>query len=172
MNLLTSEPVDVTSVVGRNNIPEKASILNLFRDPEKTTQRYVETDDLGVVKILNDNGWYVTKYQQMGAHNKDKSLYKPYMATYRNLSLQKLDGEGELTILQRGSKDGTKRFILDVGFFRFVCLNGMITGNRLFDPVRIKHIGDAPEELGVLLEGLNKSLPMIYDTVFIYLGLY
>jgi hypothetical protein len=165
MNLLNNQPVNVVDILGYNKIPEKASILNLFRDPEKTTQRYNETDDLGVIKLLNDNNWFISKYQQMGTHNPEKAIYKPYMATYHNPNLPKLDGQGELTILQRGSKDGTKRFILDVGFFRFACLNGMITGNRLFEPVRIKHIGDAPDQLGALLEELNKSLPYVYNTI-------
>jgi hypothetical protein len=165
MNLINETPVSLERIVGVNRIPNGASILNNFRDPTKTTERYVETDDLGVVQVLNDHGWFVSNYQQMSAHCVEKAPYKQYMATYRNPELPKLDNEADLTILQRGSKDGTKRFVLDVGLFRFACLNGMVTGERLFKPVVIKHIGDVPNQLGYLLDQVNEAIPLVYGTV-------
>lgn len=165
MILVNETPVSLERVLGVNRIPSNASILNNYRDPTKTTERYVETDDLGVVQVLNDSGWFVSNYQQMSSHNPERALYKQYMATYRNPNLEKFGDEADLTILQRGSKDGTKRFVLDIGMFKFACLNGLVTGTRLFKPVVIKHIGDIPNQLGYLLDQVNEAVPMVYGTI-------
>jgi hypothetical protein len=168
MNLIdATRENNLEAILTNNAVPSVASILNNERDREKTTERYQETDDLGVITTLNDHGWFIKEYQQVNPHKKysEKSVFKPYMATYKNANFPKLAGQGELTVLQRGAHDGTKRFVLDLGFFKWACLNGLVVGERLFEPVNIKHIGDIPSQLGTLLDKINDVVPQVYGTI-------
>lgn len=53
----------------------------------------------------------------------------------------KLNNEGYIEIIMRNSHDGTSSVKLDLGFYRLVCSNGMISGKTFFRTIPLKHIG-------------------------------
>ena len=142
-----------------------ASVLNVSRDPERTTERYQETDDLAVLELLNERGWKCTDYKQVKAQNSSKAQYKPYMATFTNDSLNPFPGEGNLTIIQSNAKDGTKCHKYNVGFLRAICENGWIAGQSLFDAIRVKHIGNVPATIDQILLKVLDACPDVYDRI-------
>lgn len=141
------------------------SILNVDRDPDRTSEHYAQTDDLSVVKNLNEAGWFVNNYKQVSAHNKEKSKYRTYLATYTHESGLELPGEGKLTVLQKGSHDGSRKLVLNLGFFRAICANGMVAGESLFRPIEIKHIGNQPEQVNRLINELLGIAPVLFDKI-------
>lgn len=157
-NILSSNPA-IRKYWGR------ASILNVDRDPDRTTEKYRETDDLSVVEALNDNGWICTDYKQVKARNGLKSIYKPYLATFTNPTLAPFPGEGNLTILQSNAKDGTRCHRYNVGFLRAICENGWIVGTHLFDTIKVKHVGDAPGAIVEVLQKVLSACPEVYGQI-------
>jgi hypothetical protein len=141
------------------------SILNAQRDPDRTSDSYAQTDDLAIVKTLNEAGWFVNNYKQVNAHNKDKAKFRTYLATYTHESGLEIPNEGKLTVLQKGSHDGSKKLVLNLGFFRGICANGMVAGESLLKPVEIKHIGNQPEQLHRLVSQLLTLAPVLLDKV-------
>jgi len=142
-----------------------SSILNNSRDKSKTTERYQETDDLAVIESLNAQGWFMTKYQQVNPHKGNAAIYKPYLATYRNKNLPEVPGEGALTLLQTSAKDGTRKHNIMLGFFRFACLNGMVCGTDIFEPISIKHIGPVPAQIVDIVQQVTEQVPLVNDRI-------
>ena len=165
MNLICEKPADFERIIEANKLSPQSSILNNLRDPINTTERYRETDDVGVIQVLNDNGWFVDSYRQVNPHNPEMGIYKQYMATYKNSSFPVLEGEGELTVIQRGSKDGSRKFIFDLGFFKWSTMSGLIIGNKLFKTIEIKHIGSTPAQLGKVLGQVEEAVPQIFNYI-------
>jgi len=151
----------------KNNLPVNASILNNFRDPDRTTPKYRETDDIATIQLLNDRGWFIKTYKQVKPHTKyaDKGIYKPFVAMYENKNLPAMEGEGNITLVHRNAKDGTKLNELFAGFYRYVCENGLILGNALFEPVRVKHIGDMPQQLDTVVVKICDACPLVYKAI-------
>lgn len=161
MELDTETEIELI-VDSRNKLPNNnCSILNILPDPEKTSSKYAITDDLAVVKTLNESGWFINKYKQVRSKDLNKSKYKTYVATYTNPTLPQVNGEGSLTLLQRGSHDGSKSLLLQLGFFRAVCENGLIVGNSLFEPISIRHVGNKPSFLGSVVNKLITAAPTL-----------
>jgi len=148
-----------------NKLPVVASLLNLNRDPSRTSEKYKSTDDIAVVKQLNDAGWFVSSYKQVKAHDSAKQQFKGYQATYTNQNFPSLNNEGSLTLVQRNSKDGLKPFTFNIGFYRIVCTNGLIVGKDLFTPVHVKHIGDLPGQVKEIVHQATNVLPNVYERV-------
>lgn len=151
----------------RNYFPRhigKLSILNNMRDPDRTTDKYKATDDREVVQVLNQNGWFISDYKQVRARNYDKAQFRTYLATYTKEGLE-VPGEGKLTLLQKGSHDGTKQLVFNLGFFRAVCANGMVTGPSLFEPITIKHIGDRPSLVNGLVGKVMGLAPLLSERI-------
>lgn len=146
---------------------QDASILNTHRDPVKTTNKYTETDDVQVIQILNDYGWFITDYQEVKPHKRLAHLrqgFQKYMATYENSNFKEIS-LGRAQLLQRGSHDGSSLLQLDAGFFTFACLNGLAVGNKLFDPIKVKHIGNVPLEIEKAVRVFTETCPLIFEKV-------
>lgn len=167
MELITqhAEEFNMEALMRDNNLPANASILNFDRDPSRTSERYIPTDDLAVLKAMNEQGWFISKYSQVKAHKVEKNIFKTYLATYTNKMFPSLGEEGNLTVLQRGAKDGTKTFAFNMGFFRFACSNGMIVGEKLMEPINVRHIGEAPTKVLELMDIVLEKCPILYDRV-------
>lgn len=157
----------LADVLSNNRIPANGSILNVSRDPERTSDRYVETDDLAAIRHMNSRGWFVSSYNQVKAQqrNAHKQKYKAYVAVFKNSNIPALDGEGELSILTRNAKDGTKCHESHLGFFRFACANQLTVSNMLFQPVRIKHLGELPTKLDELIEKILDKGPEVFERI-------
>jgi hypothetical protein len=143
---------------------ERSSLFNPNRDPNRTSVKYKESDDLAIVQTLNSLGWFIDKYNQRKARSESKQIYTKYLATYTNPSLPVVK-EGKFTLLQTNSKDGTTALIFDLGFFRFACANGLIIGSSLFDKIRLLHKG---EGLGKVQDVIGQALnlfPQVAKTI-------
>jgi len=174
MEVVSNQESNELVVDSRNKIYVKgamASILNSGRDPDRTSSRYSVTDDLRAVKTLNENGWFVDQYKQVNAHKKEKAQFRTYLATYKHESGLSIAGEGDLTVLQKGSHDGSKELEINLGFFRAICANGMVAGSSLFKPIRIKHIGDKPAQLEAVIARVLGMAPTLFDKIKEFQGL-
>lgn len=143
---------------------ERSSLFNLSRDPERTSVKYRESDDLAIVQRLNSLGWFIDKYTQRKARTADKQVYKKYLATYTNPSLPVVK-EGKFTLLQTNSKDGTTALVFDLGFFRFACENGLIIGSSLFDKIRILHKGEGLDKVQDVIGQALNLFPQVAKTI-------
>lgn len=155
----------ITLNPGLDNVNvERSSLFNLSRDPERTSVKYRESDDLAIVQRLNSLGWFIEKYTQRKARAADKQVYKKYLATYTNPSLPVVK-EGKFTLLQTNSKDGTTALIFDIGFFRFACANGLIIGSSLFDKIRILHKGEGLDRIDSVIGQSLTLFPEVARTI-------
>jgi len=157
-------------VAAGNNLPATASLLNNDRDPTRTSEKYKTTDDVSVVKQLNSLGWFIQSYKQVKAHDSAKAPFKGYIATYKNDNFPAFGNEGNLTLLQRNSRDGIKKFQFSMGFYRLVCTNGLIVGTDIFEPISIKHVGDLPSQVDAIVMQASTALPDVYDRITAMLG--
>lgn len=150
----------------QNSINVMANIFTETRDDAKTSERYLKFDDGKVLQVLNDNGWFITKYREVKAQSKGRQQFKPYLAQYTNKNVKPFH-DGLPSIIQRGAHDGTKTLDLFLGFFRSVCENGLIVGENLLTPVHLKHIGtaDRAAELNDVVGHLVSNMPKVMDQV-------
>jgi hypothetical protein len=164
--LINLEDNNVQDVLSCNNIPANASILNTKRDPNRTTEKYLETNDLGIVQEFNKHGWYIVDYQEVKTHKTDRQGFQKYLATYENPDLASVQTEkGKARLLQRGAHDGTALLEVHAGFFTWACSNGLIVGDALFEPFKVKHIGDIGLEIGKAITKFAETCPLIFSKV-------
>jgi hypothetical protein len=49
--------------------------------------------------------------------------------------------EGKIQLLMTNSHDGSSSVTFQLGFFRFICSNGLVAGQMVGEPIRVRHIG-------------------------------
>jgi len=98
-----------------------------------------------IVKEAEKHGYYITKYQQQQTRNPDDAYFTKHMVRLRHQDVKPVDlGDTFPEIVITNGHNRTTPLSFMLGFFRLVCLNGMVTGD-VFDGIgRIRHTHSNP----------------------------
>ena len=105
------------------------------------TDKYklVKTSDL--IDKLQAQGFKLDKFVANRVRNKAKIGYQKHRAIFSHPELLKSTGDGNPQLLLTNSHDGTSAVVLQLGFFRMVCANGLVIGKSIGEPIRLRHSG-------------------------------
>lgn len=130
----------------------------------KVSRHYKFIPTLQLIEDFRKLGWEVNRARQQ--HSRTDPTHTKHMVVLRNASLPQLNGLAiELLILNSHNRTAAFNFML--GLFRFVCLNGVIVSDRIFDSVRLRHIGGGYtfQDLEELTQVIVDNIPSIVTTV-------
>lgn len=159
---------NIENILENNPILKKSylpSILNVNRDADRTSEKYKETNDPEIVEYLNNKGFFINTYKQTNAHNKEKLQYKPFIASFVNPNLPKIENIGQLSVLFENSKDGVKSAAFNLGFYTFLCSNGLKVGTSLFNSFIIRHKGNITYQIDEFIDNIIDVTPKLYNVV-------
>jgi len=105
--------------------------------------RLAKTSD--IVKRIEGLGFTMEKFVAMKVRKKERQGYQKHRAVFTS-PLLKATSDGVPQLLLTNSHDGTSSVILQLGFFRFICSNGLVVGNNIIEPIRVRHSGNDFDE--------------------------
>lgn len=106
---------------------------------DSRTERYTYIPTIQVVEGLRKEGFMPFSVCQSKSRIEGKAEFTKHMIRLRRQD-QMLDSEANEIILIN-SHDGTSSYQMLAGMFRFVCQNGMVTGDTVED-IRVAHRGN------------------------------
>lgn len=106
---------------------------------ESRSDRFVPIPTVHVLDGLRAADFMPVFAQQAKTRIEGKENFTRHMIRLRHKSLTNGDGEAFEVILTNAN-DGTSAYKMIAGIFRFVCLNGLMTGET-FAPVHVRHAG-------------------------------
>ena len=131
--------------------------LNQTMKHDSRTDKYNFISTENVLNYFSDKGWNIGKDNagsELITYSKSKtnSGFQSHLIRLRNNDFNINDNYiPEIVIIN--SHDGSKALRLALGVFRFVCENGLISGNSL-DQYKISHKGFTYEKLELALSSL------------------
>lgn len=143
----------------------RAAVPSVFAvEPhESRSDRFAYIPTATVLDGLRNEGFEPFFAQQSRTRVPGKQDFTKHMLRLRHRSRSDLDGQAHEIILVN-AHDGTSSYQMISGVFRFVCANGLFTGDT-FDDVKVRHTGDA---VGQVIEGAYTVLddaPRVMDDV-------
>lgn len=136
---------------------------------ESRSDRFAPVPTVTVLDGLRSEGFEPFFAQQANTRIPGKSDFTKHMLRLRHRGLTNDAGQAFEVILVNAN-DGTSAYQMIPGFFRFVCANGLLTGDT-FEPVKVRHTGNA---VGEVIEGAYRVLdtaPRVVDQVRTFQGL-
>jgi hypothetical protein len=112
---------------------------------ESRSDRFAPVPTINVVEGLRREGFEVFSAQQAKTRQAGRREFTKHMLRLRHQSLARAAGEAFEVILVNAN-DGSSSYQMIPGFFRFVCANGLMTGDT-FNEVKVKHSGDAVSQV-------------------------
>jgi len=124
---------------------------------ESRSKRYSFISTSNIIQTFNEQGFEVTSIQYPKVRKHTKEGYSGHMVRMRQSNLPSYTDEVPEVIIVN-SHDGTKSLRLGLGFIRFVCMNGLITGDMLADTGKVYHKGNAADNVLEYINNYSKNV--------------
>ena len=105
------------------------------------SDKYKLAKTSGIIKTIEDLGFKMDKFVALKVRNKERNGFQKHRVVFTSPELKAtLDGVPQL--LLTNSHDGSSSVVIQLGFFRYVCSNGLVIGDDLIAPIRVRHAGN------------------------------
>ena len=143
----------------------RAAVPSIFATEahESRSARFAPVPTVTVLDGLRTEGFEPFSAVQARSRIEGKAEFTKHMVRLRHRSLTNSQGDS-FEIVLVNANDGTSAYQMIPGFFRFVCANGLMTGDT-FSEVKVRHSGNAISEV---IEGAYRVLedaPLVADQV-------
>lgn len=121
-------------------------ITTLDQKHESRSEKYKVAATKEIAAKFKQRGFVVDDYIEAKVRKPGRAGYQKHMVRLSNPSLTSTHKDIKLQLLVTNSHDGSTSFKIQLGFFRFVCSNGMIVGDT-FESISLRHSGSIHEEV-------------------------
>jgi hypothetical protein len=119
-----------------NTLDQKLPTLSNKYRLAKTTE---------MIKNIEGLGFKMDKFVALKVRKKERQGFQKHRVIFTS-PLLKATTDGVPQLLLTNSHDGSSSVILQLGFFRYVCSNGLVVGSNIIAPVRVRHSGNDFDE--------------------------
>lgn len=111
---------------------------------ESRSDRYTYIPTIAILEKLRQEGFLPTMVAQSNSRIEGKKEYTKHMIRLRHVNEISKDLAKEIILIN--SHDGTSSYQMLAGLYRFVCQNGLVSGDTISD-VRIRHSGNIYDDI-------------------------
>lgn len=121
-------------------------LVNTFDQKFPTlSDKYKLAKTSDIVKRIEELGFKMNSFVALKTRKKERQGFQKHRAIFTSPEL-KATSDGVPQLLLTNSHDGTSSVVLQLGFFRYVCSNGLIVGSNIIEPIRVRHSGNDFDE--------------------------
>jgi hypothetical protein len=129
------------------------------------TDKYKLAKTSDIVKRIEELGFKMTRFVALKVKKKERQGFQKHRVIFTSPELKETT-DGIPQLLLTNSHDGTSSVVLQLGFFRYVCSNGLVVGNNLIQPVRVRHSGnDFDQKLIIAINNIVAQAHKLTDSI-------
>jgi len=123
-------------------LKQQAPALFTQQAHSDVSDKYHFIPTIDVVEEIRANNWYPVHVSQSNVRDQDKEGCQQHLVKFRHLDDLLNPQENAVEILLFNSHDRSKSFSISAGIYRFVCSNGLVVADSIFETYKIKHLGE------------------------------
>lgn len=136
--------------------------INQTNRPQFVSDKYGFIQTQPIVSMLADNGWQLVETKITKAKKAEREGFTKHKLTFEHPTLGN-DGDSKPRLYLLNSHDRSSAFTFNLGFFRFICENGLMIGDAIGQQFKVYHTGKDLEtniyqRLVAALETIPKTL--------------
>ena len=108
----------------------------------EVSQKYHFIQTIEVINEIKQHNWYPVSVSQSSVRDEEKEGFQQHLVRFRHFDDLLHTQENAVELLLFNSHDRSKSFTISAGIYRYVCSNGLVLADSVFDSYKIKHIGD------------------------------
>jgi hypothetical protein len=154
----------LSNVLSHAQIQRVAPSVFATEPHDRVTDRYGFVPTIELVEAIEQEGWFPVEARQSLVRDETRRGFQRHMLRFRQEQPTQVgDSVTELVLLN--SHDGSSSFQLDLGLFRLVCSNGMVTPIGKAGGMRFRHGREVVHSVIEGLYDLVDETPQLVDRV-------
>ncbi|MFT7004978.1 MAG: hypothetical protein ACJAWW_002344 [Sulfurimonas sp.] len=139
----------------------QAPVLFTQEPHYETSEKYHFVSSIEVINEIKSFNWHPVSVQQSSVKDEDKEGYQRHLVRFRHFDDLLSPKENAVELLLFNSHDRSTAFSISAGIFRFVCSNGLVIADSVFESYKIKHIGDRTNDIQYAIDKITSFKPQL-----------
>jgi len=129
------------------------------------SDKYHFIPTIDVIEEIRANNWYPVRVSEASVRDLDKEGYQQHLVKFRHFDDLLHPQENAVELLLFNSHDRSKSFTISAGIYRFVCSNGLVIADSVFESYKIKHLGDRVNDVANAVDSITAIKPKLMNTI-------
>lgn len=127
----------------------------------EVSDKYHFIPTINIIEEIKSHNWYPMRVSQAGVKDEEKEGYQQHCVRFRHFEDLLNPQENAVELLLFNSHDRTKSFSISAGIFRFVCANGLVVSESVYESYKIKHLGDRDNDVADAIRSITAIKPKL-----------
>lgn len=151
--------------LSNEQLKEQAPALFTVEPHFNVSDKYHFIPTIDVINEIKNNNWYPVSVSQSLVRDTDKEGYQQHLVRFRHFDDLLAPSGNAVELLLFNSHDRSKSFTISAGIFRFVCSNGLVVADSVFESYKIKHIGDRDNDVAAAVASITAIKPKLMKKI-------
>lgn len=129
------------------------------------SDKYHFIPTIDVVNEIKSNGWYPVSVSEASVRDLDKDGFQQHVVRFRHLEDLLSPSDNAVEIVLFNSHDRSKSFSVSAGIYRFICANGLVVSDSVFETYKIKHLGDRDNDVAIAVKNITAIKQLLMDKI-------
>ena len=125
----------------------KAPTLFTQEPHSEVSEKYHFIPTIDVIEEIRANNWYPVNVNVANVRDIEKEGFQQHCVRFRHFEDLLNPKDNAVELLLFNSHDRSKAFSISAGIFRFVCANGLVISDSVFEAYKIKHLGERDNDV-------------------------
>ena len=134
----------------------------------EVSEKYAFIPTIEVIDIFRSNGWYPIEAKESFVRLSHNQGYQKHLIRFKHIGDFLNEKEEAVEIVLTNSHNRTSSFIIQAGVFRFICGNGLVVANNIFEKISIRHIGFKEVAVKEAIEKIVANTDKINSKIELY----
>lgn len=136
------------AALSHDQLRQSAPAIFAERPSVKMSDRYQFIPTLDVIKYLGDKDIVPVQASQVRARTAENSIVSKHLMRFAHqATLADTSAKNRVELVMVNSHNGMSTYQFSLGVFRLVCSNGLVVKSADFGEAKIRHTGDAKDEV-------------------------
>ena len=131
----------------------------------EVSDKYHFIPTIDVVQEIKAHNWHPVSVRQANVRDEDKQGTQQHLVRFRHFDDLLNPSENAVELLLFNSHDRSKSFSISAGIYRFVCSNGLVIADSVFETYKIKHLGERDNDVATAVANITNIKPMLMNKI-------
>jgi len=129
------------------------------------SEKYHFIPTIDVVEKIRAYNWHPVRVSVAGVRDTKKEGYQQHCVRFRHFEDLLNPQDNAVELLLFNSHDRSKAFSISAGIFRFVCANGLVVSESVFESYKIKHLGNKDKDIATAIDNITSLKPKLINKI-------
>lgn len=129
------------------------------------SDKYNFISTIEIVEQLRSKSWFPVSVSQSGVRELGKDGFQQHYVRFQNFTDLINPSGNVVELLLFNSYDRSKAFTISAGIYRYVCSNGLVLADSIFDSYKIKHLGDRNNDVENAVNRITQVKPKLLSKI-------